>query len=69
MDMDRITRPIASLVSLYVSAEILWGFLNPSEPHLYELAIEYAERVRERVEYRKAVLATLRSIWRLPESS
>lgn len=65
--MDKATRIAGNLVGIYVSVEILWSFLNPSEPHLYELAADRLHRVRERVEYRREVLATLRSIWRLPE--
>lgn len=67
--MNKATQTISNLVGLYVSAEILWTFIKPSEPHLYELAMEGIGKlqVRERVEYRLAVLSTLKSIRRLPE--
>lgn len=65
--MDKATRVVGNLISIYVSAEILWIFTNPSEPHLYELAATYLGKLQERAENRRRVLSTLRSIRRLPE--
>lgn len=65
--MDKTTRVLSNLVSIYVSAEVLWTLVHPSEPHLYEIAMKYVQEAYERMEYRRAVAATLRSIWRLPE--
>lgn len=55
-------------IQLYVTAEILWTFLHPSDPHLYEMAWERVKRYREHLKYQAAVAATLRSIRRLPEN-
>lgn len=64
-----VTGGVTTAIQCYVSAEILWVLVNPTAPHLYEIALEKARTFRERIIYRMQVMETLRSIRRLPDDA
>lgn len=60
-----------SVVELYATVEILWGFLKPGEPRLYQMVWDQVVTMRERAfrrrVYQLQITETLRFIRRLPE--
>jgi hypothetical protein len=63
----RVLASITAAMECYVLAEILWTVINPSGPRLYERIWQLIAWCRDRIKYRLQILATVRSIRRLPD--
>lgn len=60
-----VTQIATSLVELYATAEILCYFLR--DEHLHDLAVQWWDTLRDKLEYKQEIARTLRMIRRLPE--